>query len=722
MMQLQGKYLFISNNFTNSIGLVTVIFISIIIFLSGCTVPEDETNRETENQSSPFFSTELDSVSTLIDLGKTTDAAIILDSIFQIAELEQLNTIIPRIVVNRGLIDAIQGKFETGVNRLEKYLNIAESYASPDILYLYRLRLAALYSHTGQSDNALTYINLATENPHEDISDNQIFGGLVTKADIYSSNYQFAQSIEIFQQAIKFASEKDTTTSNISKSNIAIAHNNLGLILHRLKRFDEAILEYEKSFELNSSISNDLGLSQNYNNIANSYVELGNFETAIQYLLQAVELNQRNRSYTSLVRNYYNLGSNYGKLNDLDNSYRYYSEAYSMSSEAGFAPGIMYNAFGLATVYYERGEYQKALELANESNELAESSATLEIKVDLQNLLANIYEKTNNLTAAIDFRKSYNTLYDSLRDATSKIEIEEVRSSYQFELLESENSLLEQQLFIYELQVRRQFMYLLILILSVLAIAISLYIYSRKNRQINQKNIQLEDLYKEKDMLTKVIVHDMRNPLTGIHGALDLLMTEPKVTKSQRELLNIAYRSSLKLKDMINGLLEVSRLKEERIDNQFEIVNTEIICNEVVDSLKSIAGTKNIKISKSLDECQLYTYSPYLHRIIENLLSNAIKFSPTNSTVQIVTSTATDKSTWKVQIIDQGPGFTKSDLTKAFGLFQKLSANPTNGEDSTGLGLYTVAMLSEKLGGTVTISENQPTGSIITCEFPMNQI
>src|SRR5690606_27957757 len=100
--------------------------------------------------------------------------------------------------------------------------------------------------------------------------------------------------------------------------------------------------------------------------------------------------------------------------------------------------------------------------------------------------------------------------------------------------------------------VRRQLLYLLILIIIVIATAVSLYIYSRKNKQINQKNKQLEELYKEKDMLTKVIVHDMRNPLTGIHGALDLLITEPNVSPSQKELLNIAFKSSMKLRDMIN--------------------------------------------------------------------------------------------------------------------------------------------------------------------------
>lgn len=707
-------------NFTNSIGLVIVIFLTSLFVFIGCSVQENEITSLNDDQT-PFFRTELDSVNSLIDQGKTTDAAIILDSLLVIAESERLNAVIPQIIASRGLIDAIQGQFVIGVNRLEKYLVVAESYASPNTLYLYRLRLATLYSNSGQSDKALTHIDLATENPPNDINDNYIFGGLVTKAGIYTGNYQFAQSIDIYQQAIRYANERDTLTSTIEKSNIAIAHNNLGLLLHRLKRFDEAIAEFEKSIAINTSISNDLGLSQNYNNIANSYVGQDSFETANEYLLQAVQLNQENRAYTSLVRNYYNLGSNFEKLSAFDDSYKYYRDAYNMSSEAGFLPGIMYNAYGIASIYFERGEYQDALAYANEALELADSSSTLELKVEIQRLLAKIYEASNNFSTALEFLNSFNVLNDSLREATYKIDIEEVRSGYQFELLESENNLLEQQLFIYELQVRRQLMYLLILVISILAIAISLYIYSRKNKQINQKNLQLEELYKEKDMLTKVIVHDMRNPLTGIHGALDLLMTEPKITQNQKELLNIAYRSSMKLKDMINGLLEVSRMKEEQISNEFEFAKTELICNDVVDSLKTFAATKNITISTSIVECSIKTYSPYLHRIIENLLSNAIKFSPKNSIVQIVTTKTADKSSWIVQIIDLGPGFTENDLTKAFGLFQKLSANPTNGEESTGLGLYTVSMLTEKLGGTVTISENYPTGSIISCEFPLDQ-
>src|SRR5690606_21342071 len=109
----------------------------------------------------------------------------------------------------------------------------------------------------------------------------------ITRASIFTGTYQFAQSIDSYQKAIQFAQDKEIETSNI-----AIAHNNLGLVLHRLKRFDEAIAEYRTSIAINESISNTLGLSQNYNNIANSLVGKGEYDSANEYLLKAVSLNQ----------------------------------------------------------------------------------------------------------------------------------------------------------------------------------------------------------------------------------------------------------------------------------------------------------------------------------------------------------------------------------------------------------------------------------------------
>lgn len=97
-------------------------------------------------------------------------------------------------------------------------------------------------------------------------------------------------------------------------------------------------------------------------------------------------------------------------------------------------------------------------------------------------------------------------------------------------------------------------------------------------------------------------------------------------------------------------------------------------------------------------------------RIITNLISNAIKFSNSNTTVSVVV-TVHNESEVKVSINDEGPGISQEDQKKLFNKFQKLSARPTGSELSTGLGLYIVKNLIEKLNGSVLVKSELGKGT-----------
>ncbi len=102
--------------------------------------------------------------------------------------------------------------------------------------------------------------------------------------------------------------------------------------------------------------------------------------------------------------------------------------------------------------------------------------------------------------------------------------------------------------------------------------------------------------------------------------------------------------------------------------------------------------------------------------IMDNLLSNALKFSPAKSIVRVNLSSANGQ--YRLKVIDQGPGFSEEDKSKMFRKFQKLSARPTGGENSTGLGLSIIKVLTEKLRGDVELISEKGKGATFNIVLP----
>lgn len=691
--------------------------LSVIIFalfsIAGCSTNSNIDSDNTTNALITQIDEGISRVNRLIDMAEFNVANTVLDSMVVLADSAQSLESRARIEVQRGLVYAYQGRFREAITSLEQFLPVAKEHGNTNLQFLYHMRLATMYEQIGDGEKALEYIDAATTFPQEELTSNERFGSLITKASIYAENLRFAESVQLYQQAISMA---DTSTS-VTNANRAIAHNNLGLLLHNLRRYDEALVEYEESMRINTENDNKLGLSQNLNNIANTYKNLADYEKSIDFLLKAIEVNKSVNLNASLVRNYYNMGETYISLNELNSAEEYFTMAYDLSKQASFAPGIMYNANGLAKVSNEKRYPRQAISFANESLELALPSKTTDIEVSNYENLSNAYEQLNDFEQALKYQKLFQTLSDSVSKNRTKRDIEEVRSSFQFELLTNKNDLLEQQVIVYELRFRRQLLYLLILVVIVFSIATILYVINRNKKKIDVKNRQLEILSNEKDTLTKVIVHDLRNPLTGLLGSLDLLLDESLNTQ-QSELVKIALNSTRKVSEMVDGLLEISRMKDEQIDDSIKLTDIKSLCLETIELFRPKAQIKDIKISSRLESLSLVTHSPYISRILGNLLSNSLKFSDSGSLIYVESTIDKQTKTWRLKVIDHGPGFTDIDKASAFQMFQKLSAAPKAGENSFGLGLYTVHLLTNKLGGSVKIENNSPKGAIITCEFP----
>lgn len=235
----------------------------------------------------------------------------------------------------------------------------------------------------------------------------------------------------------------------------------------------------------------------------------------------------------------------------------------------------------------------------------------------------------------------------------------------------------------------------------------------QKNEQLMNRNAQLVALNEEKNNLVRILAHDIRSPLSQIIMVTDIVNQKMSGNLSEIEakMLNQVTASAERINKMVTKILDVDGLEENRMKVLQERVDVRVIMRDIAQRYRPIAAKKNIDLVVNLCESHniIRTDHLLLLLVLENLTSNAVKFSEPNTTVELRAECAYDNVVFKV--CDDGPGFSEEDKKKLFNRFQKLSAKPTGGEVSTGLGLSIVKKYVQDLGGKVWVESVEGKGS-----------
>jgi len=216
----------------------------------------------------------------------------------------------------------------------------------------------------------------------------------------------------------------------------------------------------------------------------------------------------------------------------------------------------------------------------------------------------------------------------------------------------------------------------------------------------------------------QVISHELRNPLQAIAIVVDLLEKQPHTPSDA-----VFHRriSSLKraVQHMADIISKVLRQQPEEISLDLEKVNFCLKLEVVVDQYAEVAAQKQITIHLDMPSEHCFVRADHIAiiEVLDNLISNAIKYSPPNKTVHIRTTTTGQLV--RCDIADEGQGFSEEDKKHLFQPFAKLSAKPTGGEPSTGLGLSIVKRLMDKMNGSIRCESEFGKGATMIIELPI---
>ena len=168
----------------------------------------------------------------------------------------------------------------------------------------------------------------------------------------------------------------------------------------------------------------------------------------------------------------------------------------------------------------------------------------------------------------------------------------------------------------------------------------------------------------------------------------------------------------------LEAWLEAERQEQHEITLHPVPANLTALSAEVVGLNRAAARAKDLQLEAVGAEAVNAAVDPWRWReVIDNLVSNAIKFSPAGGTVSVDTRSIDGRAEVRVQ--DTGPGFSNEDRVRLFGAYQSLSAQPTGGETSTGLGLHLVKRIVDAHEGTIAVEDGSEGGAIVVVSVPL---
>lgn len=506
----------------------------------------------------------------------------------------------------------------------------------------------------------------------------------------YSEFSEYDKSIDYFNKSLLYADKAVNDTLRFK------AYNNLGNVYcFNKKNYQKGIPFFKKAIYYCKKIEN-----KNYQlfvsiNMAWAYFENSNFEKGAEFLNYAnTSYNEKGNESICTVFEMIN-GMYYSHIGD----YKKAQQHFKKSIEHGY----IHNDLG--DVSNSHNEYSKMLFKIGEHKE-----AYIQLKKYVE-LTQTIYDENKIIKASI---AGLNVELDEFKRELTKIEL--IKETQQQNLFKS-----------------KIIVVLFIIVFCILLILVFTLVrnnsFKRKiNSELTIANNDLlvakekaEEASQMKSQFVSTISHELRTPLYGVIGITNMLVDEYKVLAKSPHLSSLKF-SARYLLSLINDILQINKIEENRIVLEFMTFNISDEIEMIVQSLSFLAqsnkNTVNIKVDTNIPE---YVIGDKLRfsQILMNIISNALKFTKNGTVTISISLVKTEGSNHFIQfkIKDTGVGIAIIDQQKIFDKFVQVGRNDTDYQ-GTGLGLSIVKRLLELFNSEIILESVLGEGTTFTFTIP----
>ncbi len=497
-------------------------------------------------------------------------------------------------------------------------------------------------------------------------------------------------------------------------------HNTIGNIQGHLGQNVESLQSYYRALELHEAIDNHRGIQMSLGNIGTLFTALDDPERGVEYFERALALAEKMGNIEDVACHLANIGNVHRKLGEYQRALEYFHRSLTIFEKTENRRNIAALLGNLGTVCFYCREYNDALKYLKNAlfvaEELEDSYAIALWRSNLGELYSTVGWEDYNLDNAEEYllgalalgdklgafvdiyhiHKSLSTVYklqERWKDALVHVEkFNELKDEYQsIQTIQS----------VAEHDAKRK-----------------IAIISKEKEITDAKNAELERANQLKTKLLGIAAHDLKNPLGNIIGLVNMLLAETPSKSEHHELLMMINESAANMQGLIIDLLESSAAELGAMTLNRTTTDVAEIIRAVIYSNIAAAQAKQQRIESTIENVTLIADEKRLRQVLENLISNAVKYSPIGKTITVRLLQTPNYA--RIEVQDEGQGLIQDDMSKLFGQFQRLSAQPTGGESATGLGLSIAKQIVELHGGKIWAeSEGKNKGATFIVELPL---
>ncbi len=545
---------------------------------------------------------------------------------------------------------------------------------------------------------------------------------------IYLQKAWYDKSLENLMRAQQLFGESGDTVM------LAKSIMNIGIVHDYMNNHAMSLSYYEKALDYFKRIKNEGGMADCELNIAIVLSKQKKYEKASQNLLSAAKIYEKSGNDSYLAAAYINLGLTYKKMGNYPLAIEYLDKAFAIWNHQDDQYHICY-------YHLNMGEIMLDMKRTDEAGEHLRKAESLALKLGSKDLQAKAYEYLSDYSAA---RKNYTDAYsylnkskqinDSILNAETTEKVNQIQYQYEIAKREVENEHLVKQNLNKELELSRKNLTLYIMTAIIIVIALLVILLVNQNRLKRRANMQLEakneligiqkdeliSLNASKDKFLSILAHDIKNPLSSIHGISDLLVNDyNKLTDDEKKVFTQdIYTLSTNLFEIINTLLAWSTSQSGMIAFRPKPFAIKELCTKSIHNLQTVAKQKDITIECiSEKDFMVLADENMILSVIHNLINNAIKYSYLGTKIRI--QAVSVDGFVQVSVTDSGIGLSAASQAKLFRYDQHFMNKGTAGESGTGLGLILCKDFVEKNGGTIKVESMINEGSTFVFTLPL---